>query len=228
MFIQPVPPMSIEWTGLPRQAALRVIEWDLREPRVLTKQELRRFKVQPDFAEDEYAEWLEQEWDLNASDMVNFFESGGLLARLTRKNSVDHIAVRFDRGDAILSLSALTLIEKGVGAYDEECDAVVSCASNACVAIIATDYLGGCGETNLLIDFRKDEPVIQELQRHFDCADAIEVLADGRIVLRGYGWGELYLVDMERFVALEIEDNQTRQMAQDLLAGASKSPDGFR
>ena len=228
MYVQPVPLVSIEWTGSPRRSSMDVIELDLREPRFLSKQELLQYDVEPDLAADEYGTWIAEQGEIDEDGASMFFDAvGAVLTNHCLKNSVDHVAVRFDRGDAILSLSSLALIGRGVGAGSDDGCVVISCATNACVAVVATNFGAFCGRTNLLVDFRWSDPIIGELQRHFDCVDGVAALPDGRIAVRGYLSDELYVIDSEHFVASEIRDPETRQTAQELLGGLPKRTEAF-
>jgi hypothetical protein len=135
----------------------------------------------------------------------------------TYQNSIDHIALLLDRGDAILSISALKLLEY-INMSDCDNQTAVMCAENDCLAVIATSWAGGCATSNLLIDFRTDTPRINTIELDYErCVDALTVLPDGTIVIRDWN-GEIGVINTDNFLVEDFEDAKDFEMAKDAFA----------
>lgn len=214
MFKQLVELIKIELTSKPRHNKLKVLSEDLVQPQQLSNQELRKYNVKPDFNETEYFEQLEKDDEI---DLEDFFDNVDGYNYYNYRNSIDHIALKLDRGDAILSISALKLLEY-INMSDGDNKTAVICAENDCLAVIATSWAGGCATSNLLIDFRTDTPIINTIELDYElCVDALTVLPDGTIVVRDWG-GEIGVINTDNFLVEDFEDAKDFEIAKDAFA----------
>ena len=214
MFKQSVTPIYIEWTSKPRHNKLKVLNENLVQPQQMTNQELLEYNVQPDFNKAEYFEGLEKDDEI---DLEDFFDGIDGYNYYNYKNSIDHIALQLDRGDATLSISALKLLEY-INISDCDNKTAVICAENDCLAVIATSWAGGCATSNLLIDFRIDTPIINTIELDYErCVDALTVLPDGTIVVRDWG-GEIGVINIDSFIVEGFKDTKNSKIAEEVFA----------
>ncbi len=121
-FKQPVEPVSIQRIANQYRLEQELLYCDLSEPLFLTREELIAYQVQPDFDAAEFIQQLESSEDeeLDKEFFRRYFSDDDTYNCHSYENTVDHVAFKLDRGDAILSVSALKLIEEGIGLVDHD------------------------------------------------------------------------------------------------------------
>ncbi|RUQ40241.1 MAG: hypothetical protein EKK69_06280 [Candidatus Competibacteraceae bacterium] len=231
IFKQPVEPMSIEKTGKQRQSELKLLYCNLFEPRFMTKKELLINRVQPDFDAIEYFQKLESDEDIDEEPDEDFirkhFSDDDTYNCHSYENTVDHIAVKLDRGDAILSISALKfIIDDGIGLVDEDNEIEIICAKNSCIACINQEWIGGDAYSTLFIDFREDTPVFVKAfdELDFGRINAIATLSNGVTVVLLYpGDDEIKILDCDEFVLMDYAEGETLKLAREAFSKIPKA-----
>ena len=186
--------IAVEQLTGQRKSHLELEILDASEPRFMTRQQLIDSGVEADENREAFARYLmtgELGWAEDESELMRECFDGGY--GHTTLNTVDHVALSLTRGDARLTLSAHMLMDAWQGLccpYDNACTCLL--APRSPVAVIVTNWVGGDGTTNLLVDFRDEKPLIGELEElhNIACVDAVTVLPSGVIAVRDW-WRRL-------------------------------------
>ena len=228
-FNQPVEPVSIQRTDNRRRPELELIECDLSEPRYLTSKQLLAHQVQPDFEVEEYWRRLKSEEGIDEEPDVEFirqhFSDDDTYDCHSYENTVDHIAIKLDRGDAILAVSALKLIEEGVGVVDHDNEIEVIFAKGCCICCVNQEWIGGDAYSTLFIDFRGDFPLFVKAfdGLSFGRINGIATLSNGVSVALLYpGDDEIKIFNCEKFALEEYAEGETLKLAREAFSQIPK------
>ncbi len=226
---KPVEPISIEKTGKQRWSELKLLHCDLSEPRFMTKKELLVNRVQPDFDATEYFQKLESDEDIDEEPDEEFirkhFSNDDTYDCHSYENTVDHIAIKLDRGDAILAVSALKLIEEGVGVVDHDNEIEVICAKGCCICCVNQEWIGGDAYSTLFIDFRGDFPLFVKAFDGFSFGriNGIATLSNGVSVALLYpGDDEIKIFNCEKFALDEYAEGEILKLAREAFSQIPK------
>ena len=225
---RPVQPVAVERVAGERKCCLEVEFPDAREFRLMSRQELLDSGVEPDHNGEAFLKYLE------TGECDDYWDEYGLMGEcfddgyygLSPRNTTDCTAIRLSRGDAVLSLSAHKLMGESIGLlipYDN-CTTVVL-ARDVCVAAIVTNWVGGDAVSNLLIDFRNDTPLIQNVSSLDceSCIDAIAVSSTGEILIRDW-WKRLGVLD-SNLELREFDDTVSFEEARRAFASIPRHPE---
>ncbi len=228
-FKQPVEPIFIQRTAKQRRSELELLNCDLSEPRFLTRKELLVYQVQPDFDDEEYFRKLELEENVDEEPDEEFirqhFSDDDTYDCHSYENTVDHIAIKLDRGDAVLAVSALKLIEEGIGVVDHDNEIEVICGKGCCICCVNQEWIGGDAYSTLFIDFRGDYPLFVKAFDEFSFGrlNGIATLSNGvNVALLYPGNDEIKIFNCETFVLGEYAEGETLKLAREAFSKIPK------
>ncbi|NEX23496.1 hypothetical protein G3480_24965 [Thiorhodococcus mannitoliphagus] len=220
LFKQPVEPVLIQRVETQRRAELELLDCDLSEPRFLTREELIAYQVQPDFDAAEYFRQLDSSEDeeIDEEFFRRYFSDDDTYNCHSYENTVDHVAIKLDRGDSILSVSALKLIEEGIGLVDYDNQIEVISAKGSHIFCINQEWVGGDAYSTLFIDFSKDTPVFVKAFDGFDFGriNGIATLSNGITVVRLYPDDEeIKILNYQGFITQGYAEGRTLELAKE-------------
>ena len=144
-FKQPVKPIEIKKTSKQRRPDLEIIDLDLYEPRFMTREELIKYNVQPDFNAAGYFKQLEQNEDLDKDEYAKhafietYFSDDDTYDCHSYENTIDQFVFYIDDVD-LAAYGADPKNRKEKNLYHNAFTSIVASQLVVCAALYAQEY----------------------------------------------------------------------------------------